>query len=253
MALAKQNQLTRMHFTVFAADGITPLTGQAGACTSYLALDNATAPEAVTIAEIGATGHYHASFTPLSVGEYDLEVTCPDGRVMGESYEVLAHDIDEIWTDTDAVDTRLPSDPADQSLLMAEHGTTQGDIAALNDISAADVKAQADQALTDYDPPTRTEATADKDEVIVEVNANETKIDALAVKIDRALGLMFENHVMDDYVYTGTKMDSAIMYLYDSKANATTHDKVTGLVAKYTVTATRTGDNVTLFKVVLEP
>ena len=43
----------------------------------------------------------------------------------------------------------------------------------------ADIKTQADDALTDYGPPTRTEATADKDAIITEVNANETKIDAL--------------------------------------------------------------------------
>lgn len=38
-----------------------------------------------------------------------------------------------------AVDTRLPSDPADESLQQASHAQTQADIAALNDISAADV------------------------------------------------------------------------------------------------------------------
>ncbi len=43
----------------------------------------------------------------------------------------------------------------------------------------ADIKTQADSALTDYDPPTRTEATTDKNAIITEVDANETKIDAL--------------------------------------------------------------------------
>lgn len=43
----------------------------------------------------------------------------------------------------------------------------------------ADIEAECGDALTAYDPPTRTEATADKDEIIVEVNANETKIDNL--------------------------------------------------------------------------
>lgn len=42
-----------------------------------------------------------------------------------------------------------------------------------------EVKTQADQALTDYDPPTRAEATSDKNEIITEVDANETKIDAV--------------------------------------------------------------------------
>jgi len=54
----------------------------------------------------------------------------------------------------------------------------------LNTQAKADVNAEADQALTDYDPPTRTEATSDKDEVITEVNANETKIDTIDGNVD---------------------------------------------------------------------
>ncbi len=42
-------------------------------------------------------------------------------------------------------------------------------IDALNDISASDVKTQADQALSDYDPPTRSEAASDKHEVLSEL------------------------------------------------------------------------------------
>jgi len=53
------------------------------------------------------------------------------------------------------------------------------DIGSLNNISTAEVNAQCDQALSDYDGPTRAEATSDKDEIIVEVDANETKIDAV--------------------------------------------------------------------------
>ncbi len=41
------------------------------------------------------------------------------------------------------------------------------------------IKATALEALNFYDPPTRTEATADKAAIITEVDANETKIDAI--------------------------------------------------------------------------
>jgi hypothetical protein len=41
------------------------------------------------------------------------------------------------------------------------------------------INTECDTALTDYDPPTRTEATSDKAAIITEVDANETKIDAL--------------------------------------------------------------------------
>lgn len=333
MVLAKQNELTYMHFTVFSADGITPLTGQAGSCTSSLRKNGATTAEAVTIAEIGATGRYYSSFTPLAVAEYDLEVTCPDGRVMGDEFEVQAHDFDDLGTDLDtiegkvdvvdttadailvdtadmqprvqaietdtneiqgklptneimgsstkadkddeidailvdtaAIDARLPSDPADQSLVEAAisasesaiRGADSDDLKTISDqidpvAIEANVEGHVTDALNTYDPPTKAELDTAETNIIAEVDANEAKIDALAAQMLRSLGLMFENHVMDDYSYTGTLMNSAIMYLYDTKAHAQTHDKVTGLIAKYTVTATYTGDKVTLFKVVLEP
>ncbi|KKL73737.1 hypothetical protein LCGC14_2071930, partial [marine sediment metagenome] len=41
------------------------------------------------------------------------------------------------------------------------------------------VEGHVDTALASYDGPTRSEATSDKDEIIVEVNANEAKIDTL--------------------------------------------------------------------------
>lgn len=43
------------------------------------------------------------------------------------------------------------------------------EIANLNDLSAAEVNAEVDTALTDYDGPTRTEATADKAEILTAV------------------------------------------------------------------------------------
>jgi hypothetical protein len=47
--------------------------------------------------------------------------------------------LDDILADTAAIDLRLPADPADQSLLVAEHTQTQADIAALNDLAAVDI------------------------------------------------------------------------------------------------------------------
>jgi len=95
---AKKDEVTYMHFIVFDSDGKTPLTGQAGSCTSSLRKNGAAASETVTIAEIGSTGRYVASFTPLAVGSYHLSVTCPDDRVQGESFEVEAADLDSLDT-----------------------------------------------------------------------------------------------------------------------------------------------------------
>ena len=51
----------------------------------------------------------------------------------------------------------------------------------------AQINTECDTALTDYDPPTRTEATTDKDAIITEVNANETKIDIIDTNVDAVL------------------------------------------------------------------
>lgn len=68
--------------------------------------------------------------------------------------------------------------------------------------------------------------------------------------ISRVLGLTLENHVEDDIVRdsNGNKT-SSILYVYNSSTNASLHDKITGLISKYTVTATYDLNNkMTLFK-----
>lgn len=154
-ALSKVGQLCYLPFTIFQADGVTPWSGQAGACTSYLQRNGTTAPEAVAIAEIGATGHYFATYTPLIVATYDLEVTCPDGRVMGENYDTYLVDIDDIQTGIAAV-------------IAA--------IAALNDISIADVQT----ALTNQGYTAARAVFLDQLNYVLEVGGENTRWSALA-------------------------------------------------------------------------
>ena len=83
--------------------------------------------------------------------------------------------------------------------------------------------------------------------------SDDTEITPSIVKsgLDRALGLMFENHVEDDIVRNvdGLKTSSTI-YLYDTKANAVAHDKATGVISKYSVTVSYDTDNlVSLLKI----
>lgn len=65
----------------------------------------------------------------------------------------------------------------------------------------------------------------------------------------RVLGLVMENLVEEvtSRDSNGNKTASTI-YLYDSAANATTHDKVTGLKASYDITASYTSNLMDLFK-----
>ena len=72
---------------------------------------------------------------------------------------------------------------------------------------------------------------------------------AMAADVARILGLVMENLVEDDIVRdsNGNKTVSTI-YIYDSAANATTHDKATGLVASYDIAANYTNNLMDLFK-----
>ncbi len=91
---ADKDAVAYMQFTVFDSDGVTPLSGQAGSCTSSLRKNGTATAEAVTITEIGSTGRYSASFTPLEFAFYDLEVSCSDDRVLGETFETYEVDVD---------------------------------------------------------------------------------------------------------------------------------------------------------------
>lgn len=95
---ATTDKVAYLHFTVFDTDGITPLTGQAASCTSYLSYNGTAGSEAVTIAEIGSSGHYAAYFTPTASGSFHLSITCPDDRVQGDHFEVEDADLDSLDT-----------------------------------------------------------------------------------------------------------------------------------------------------------
>lgn len=62
----------------------------------------------------------------------------------GEAGNIVGNNLDasvaDVLADTAAIDARLPADPADESNQLAQHAQTQSDIAALNDLSIADVQ-----------------------------------------------------------------------------------------------------------------
>ena len=92
-------------------------------------LDGVNFPD-VTLTELGSTGRYYGSFTPDAEGWWTVIVdsATKPGKVV-KSYEVVGHSVDSV-----------------------------GDsVAALNDLSAADVNTEVDTALADYDAPTKAE------------------------------------------------------------------------------------------------
>ena len=99
----KVNEIVYFHFTVFDGDGITPLTGQALSITSVLRYNNTISGVSVTIAEIASSGSYYASFIPTAVGYWDVRVTNPDSRVVGQQYKIEINDLDDLKAAMDEV------------------------------------------------------------------------------------------------------------------------------------------------------
>jgi hypothetical protein len=61
--------------------------------------------------------------------------------------------------------------------------------------------------------------------------------------INRLLGLSLENIYRHTRTYSGGKLVSEKLDMYNNKANAQTHDGSTGIVAKYTATMTYADNN----------
>jgi len=193
-----------MHFTVFDTDGVTPLTGQAGSCTSSLRKNGATTAESVTIGEIGSTGRYYASFTPTAISNYDLEVTCPDDRVVGENWETEAVDLDDLKTEIDANETKIDDILADTDTLEVDletymdgkFSTTDGLITTLDGVVDL-IKPETDkiQAIDDnvdailldtdtIEADLKTYMDTKETNIIAEVDANEAKLDIIQTDLD---------------------------------------------------------------------
>lgn len=90
-----------------------------------------------------------------------------------------------LGTDSKAI---ISTDAQDLSGSLDVNMKTKTSTLGLTTQEKLDVNAEADTALSDYDPPTRTELTTDKDSIITEVNANETKLDIIAGYIDTEIG-----------------------------------------------------------------
>ena len=102
-------------------------------------------------------------------------------------------------------------------------------IAALNDISTADVNTQVDAALNTAIPGSPT-------------------AESINDLVRRCAGLMNDNIVYDDFTWSGDNQTAVSQYQYSTKANAQTHNKSTGLLGKWTMTVTWSGTKPTLIE-----
>lgn len=168
---------------------------------------------AATMTEIDATnvpGEY----------EYAVTVTSWDDGVYTVYYQYSGSATRPF---TDTVEFRV-YDGKEATMLVEELGTQ----------AKADVNAQADTALTDYDPPTKTEM--------------DTALASLDTLIDRILGLTQENHYLDTAVYDDNgNMTSCRIRIYTVAGSVGTDSDV---LATYNVTCTYTSNLLSTFKVV---
>ena len=117
--------------------------------------------------------------------------------------------VDDILTDTGTtLQAELDGIQADTEDIQTQIGTAGAGLTAVpwNASWDAEVQSECADALTAYDPPTRTELTSDKAEIITEVNANETKIDTIDGNVDSIL------------TDTGTTLPASIAALNDLSA-----------------------------------
>jgi hypothetical protein len=119
---------------------------------------------------------------------------------MGSSVKTDKDDeIDAILVDTadmqphiDTIASKLPSSAYLKGTADADGGMDTAD--------KADVNAQADLALSDYDPPTKTEMDTFETNITAQVNANEAKIDILTTMVAQIQNnVFFSTTVLDMY------------------------------------------------------
>jgi hypothetical protein len=261
------------------ADGaITSAKFAAGAITATViatdAIDNdAIAANAVTEIQSGLATTTHVQEVEDKIDIIDTNVDDIETVVITNAAGVdIAADIIAIKAQTVAIEadtTNLPSDPADASVIAgrfdtldtsiadlptnAELATSQAAaddatlaaIAALNNLSAAQVNAEVDTALSDYDPPTRAELTTDTNSVLSavgDVPTNAELTTALAAADDAVLAaLSTAQTAIIDGVLDGVRLskNTAFSNFMFKMVDATDHvTPETGL----TITATRSLD-----------
>ena len=115
------------------------------------------------------SGHVTGGTSGSALGAMNSKL--PAQYVMGSSVQTSKDDeIDAIKAKTD----NLPTDPADESLVEAAISSAVSPLAI-----EANVEGHVTTALGSYDPPTRTEATADKDEIVAAIPSSGSIADAV--------------------------------------------------------------------------
>ena len=206
-----------------------------------------------------------------------LASVCTEGRLSELDAGNIPTDLSNIETDTQDLQTQVGT---------AGAGLT--DLGGMSTSMKAEVQAECTDSLNAYDPPTRAELTTDKNSIITEVDANETKIDTLTTNVaalndvsssdvetavgnqldaaissptagslldlmQRVAALTGHNVVFDDFTFDGDNNQTVgKAYFYDTAAHATSHSQgggaQTGCIGSIDIAGTYSSSLPTIIK-----
>ncbi len=124
----------------------------------------------------------------------------PTNYIMGSAVQTGKDDeIDDILADTAAMQPQVATIHGKLPSSTYLRGTADAD-GGLCTADKADINAQADLALSDYDPPTFTEMDAMETDLTTEIDANEAKLDILTTMVAQIQNnVYFSTTVLDMY------------------------------------------------------
>lgn len=220
-------------FPVFEDDGYTKKSGLLpGDFTPSVFLDAVVDPTAVTIAEIGSTGEYKATFPVASTGLYEVQVFVPFSKEIWYGQYVC---VDELTNDL-AAEARNQTVKIDQAVV--DNPPADG--------SLYDQLANKDASQT-FDPAFHSlEAISDA----LAASSGDTSISLTAIQADlsRVLGLLHRNAILDKQEYDSQdQLTFARLRVFDSVANLPTTpggSETVGLLHEYEINAEYDGLNI---------
>lgn len=130
---------------------------------------------------ISLSAQLHEPSSDIVPGEYEVSVDI-SGWDNGVYTAYIQYSNSPGWTER--VEFRVCE--GKQSTALVEELGTQARL---------DVNAEAGTALSDYDPPTRTHLTTDKDEIIAAIDTNKTRIDTILADTDELQGLISDSRI----------------------------------------------------------
>lgn len=179
----------------FTENGVAK-TGLSPTVTVYDLADNSTVINAQSMSEVGG-GVYKRDVTAELqadknyAGFADAGTSAVDARTLDLDFSAFV-EINAILADTGELQADLANGGRLDLLMDGIKSKTDLLKDTWNDLSAAQVNAEIDQALLDYDSPTKAELDTAESNIITEINANETKIDTIDGIVD-AIKLKTDN------------------------------------------------------------